>query len=105
MGMGFVVCSIVAVIFLAIGIGCRKSEEAVGFFTFVKPPVVEDVKRYNRAVSVLWIFAAGVLEVTAVPALFFEQNSPIFVLAAFAVVLLVVVMMIAYLKIEEKYKK
>lgn len=105
MAIGFIVCSIVAVIFLGIGIGCRKSREAVGFFTFVKPPTVKDIKHYNRAVSVLWFTATVVLEMTGISFLFLEQNSPAFILVILAVIILVVGMMIAYSKIEAKYKR
>ena len=49
--IAFVIWSIVAAIFLAIGISSRKSREAVGFFTFIKPPVIENIEAYNRAVS------------------------------------------------------
>ena len=38
--IAFVIWSIVAALFLAIGIGIRKSKNAVGFFTGVKPPEV-----------------------------------------------------------------
>lgn len=36
MVIAFIIWSIVAALFLGIGISCRKSNEAVGFFTFVK---------------------------------------------------------------------
>ena len=101
----FIIWSIVAVIFLGIGISCRKSSEAVGFFTFVKPPIVEDVERYNNAVSVLWFFMAGIFEILGIPLLFLKQNSPLFIPIIFAVMILVIVMMIVYMKIEAKYKK
>lgn len=103
--IGFVIWSIVAVIFLGIGISCRKSNEAVGFFTGCKPPAVEDVKRYNKAVSKLWFVSAGTYEVIGVPLLFLEQNSLLFVPIIFAVVIGLIVMMVAYLQIEAKYKK
>ena len=103
--IGFVIWSIVALIFLWIGINCRKSKEAVGFFTFVEPPTVKDVTAYNNAVAVLWFVAAGVLELIGIPILFLKQNSPLFILIIFAVVILVIVMMMLYLKIESKYKK
>lgn len=103
--VGFVVWSIVAIIFIGIGISCRKSKEAVGFFTFVKPSVIEDIEHYNNAVSTLWIIAAVVLEVIGIPILFLEQNSPLFILIMFAVIILVIAMMIAYLKIENHYTK
>lgn len=103
--IAFFIWSIVAAIFLGIGISCRKSSEAVGFFTFVKPPVVDDIRHYNNAVSVLWIVAAVVLEMMGVPFLFLEQNSPVFILIIFAVILLIIVMILTNIKIEEKYKR
>lgn len=104
MFMGFIICSIAAFIFLLIGISARKSNEAVGFYTFVKKPVVNDTKKYNHAVSVLWFAAAAVLGLTGIPFLFLEQNSPVFIVMTFAVVILVLAMMIAYTKIEAKYR-
>lgn len=105
MMIGFIIWSIVAVIFLGIGISCRKSSEAVGFFTFVKPPIVENVERYNNAVSVLWFFFAGVFEILGIPLLILKQNSPLFIPVIFAVVILDIVTIIIYIKIEAKYKK
>lgn len=105
MVIGFVVWSIVAAIFLWIGLSARKSKDPVGFFTFAKPPAVKEAKEYNRAVSRLWIGAAIVLEITGVPTLFLEQNSPLFLPVVFAVIILVLAMMIVYTKIEAKYKK
>lgn len=57
------------------GISCRKSSEAVGFFTFVIPSVVDDVRHYNNVVSVLWFVAAVELEIMGIPFLFLVQNS------------------------------
>ena len=104
MVIAFIIWSICAAIFVGIGIRCRRSNEAAGFFTFVKPPTVTDVKRYNLAVAALWFTAAGILEMTGIPLLFIEQNSPFFVPLVFAVMALVLGMMIVYLKIEGKYK-
>lgn len=105
MVIGFIIWSIVAAVFLGIGISCRKSTEAVGFFTFVKPPMVEDVEHYNNAVSILWFAAAGVLEIAGIPILFLKQNSPLFIPIIFVVIILLIVMMIVYFKIEAKYKR
>ena len=66
---------------------------------------LNDIRRYNNAVSVLWFVAAVVLEIMGVPFLFFEQNSPVFILLIFAVIILIIVMMVTYIKIEGKYKK
>ncbi len=103
--IGFIIWSIVTVIFLGIGISCRKSREAVGFFTGCKPPVIENVEQYNKAVSKLWFVSAGIYEVLGLPLLFLEQNSLLFIPIIFAVVIGLIVMMVAYLRIEAKYKK
>jgi hypothetical protein len=105
MMIGFAIWSIVSLLFLRIAVSSWKSREAVGFFTFVKPPVVTDITRYNHSVSLLWTIAAVVLELVGVPLLFVEQNSPICIFMIFAVVVLLIGMMVAYIKIEKKYKK
>lgn len=101
----FIIWSIVAVLFLEIGISSRKSTEATGFFTFVKPPTVEDVEQYNRSVGTLWVVVAAVFEIVGIPFLFLEQNSPYFLVMIFAVMFLVIGMMAAYLRIERKYRR
>ena len=103
--IGFIIWSIVTVIFFGIGISCRKSREAGGFFTGCKPPVIENVEQYNKAVSKLWFVSAGIYEVLGLPLLFLEQNSLLFIPIIFAVVIGLIVMMVAYLRIEAKYKK
>ena len=103
--IGFIIWSIVTVIFVGIGISCRKSRETVGFFTGCKPAIIENVEQYNKAVSKLWFVSAGVYEIMGVPLLFLEQNSLLFIPIIFAVVIGLIVMMVAYLKIEAKYKK
>ena len=103
--IGFIIWSIVTVIFLGIGISCRKSREAVGFFTGCKPPVIENVEQYNKAVSKLWFVSAGIYEVLGLPLLFLEQNSLLFIPIIFAVVIGLIVMVVVYLRIEAKYKK
>lgn len=105
MMIGFVTVSIVAVVFLGIGISCRKSQEAVGFFTFVKPPTIEDVKQYNHAVFILWFAAAGVVEIIGLLFLVLQQNFPLWIFVIIAAMILMIAMIIAYLRIEAKYKK
>lgn len=100
----FIIWSIVSVLFLGIGISGWKSKEAVGFFTFVKPPVVTDVNKYNRSVSMLWIIVAVIFEIIGIPFLFLEQNFPMFIPVIFGVAALIIGMIIVYLRIEAKYK-
>ena len=98
--IGFMIWSLVAVLFAGIGLSTWKSEETAGFFTFVKPPVIRDVKAYNHAVSILWSVSAVLLEMIGIPLLFLDQNSPVFIPIIFAVVVLLIGMMIAYLRLE-----
>lgn len=105
MTIAFIIWSIVAAVFLGIGISCRRSTKPAGFFTFVVPPEIEDIVHYNNAVSVLWFTAAAVFEIMGLPVLFLEQNSPFCIFVIFGVMFLLIAMMIAYLKIEAKYRK
>ena len=102
--IAFVIWSLVAVIFLMIGVSTWKAKEAAGFFTFVNPPKVKDAKRYNHAVAKLWLAAALILEVLGVPMLWLKQNSPQIVFTILGVVILVIAMMIVYIRVEAKYK-
>ena len=52
--IGFAIWSIVAIIFAGIGISCRKSHEAVGFFTGCKPPTIKDVEKYKK--MQMWLY-------------------------------------------------
>lgn len=103
--IGFMIWTLVAFIFVVIGISCRKSKEPVGFFTGCKPPAIEDVKSYNRAVSNLWFVSAVVYEVLGLPFLFLEQNSAGFLPVIFFVPIGCIGMMVTYTRIEGKYKK
>lgn len=103
--IGFVIWSVVALSFFGIGIYSRKSKNAAGFFTFVNPPDVKDIKKYNKAVSDLWFVSAVLLEVIGLPFLFFPQNSPVFLFIIFPVIILIIIMMVVYMRIEAKYKK
>lgn len=102
--LAFIIWSIAAIIFVFIGVGAWKSKQEAGFFTFSKPNKMNDVVRYNRAVAKLWFVFAAILEILGMPFLFLEQNSPIFLIVFVGVVLLVIATMVAYTRIENKYK-
>ncbi len=104
--IGFIIWTICAVLFVAIGISNLKSDKPVGFFTFANPPTIkEDVKKYNRDVAVLWFVFAFLLELLGTPFLFFEQNSPAFLIIIPGVIVLIIFLMVAYFKIEAKYRE
>jgi len=103
--LAFLIWSAVAVVFAGIGIRCRTSDQPAGFYANVKPPCIRDVKRYNNAVAALWFVSAAVFEVLGIPFLFLTQNSPLFLPVILAVVVWFIALMIAYTKIEARYKK
>lgn len=103
--IAFIIWSLVAILFVIFGVSARKSKEAVGFFSGVKPPEVKDVKAYNYAVSRLWFIFALLYEILGVPFLFFKQNSPYFVIIMILIMPLIIGMVVVYLRIEGKYRK
>ena len=102
--IAFIVWSVVAVIFLIIGVSTWKAKEAAGFFTFVNPPKVKDVRQYNHAVAKLWLAAALIFEILGIPMLWIEQNSPQIIFTILGVMVLVITMMVVYTRVETKYK-
>lgn len=102
--MAFGIWSIVACIFVYIGLKGRKSDTAVGFFSNVDAPKVKDIKAYNREVSNLFFTFAGLLEVSGLPLINIEQNSPLAIMSVLAVVFLSLGTIIRYTFIENKYR-
>lgn len=102
--IGFGIWTVTAVFYLIIGISSWRSEKEVGFFTGVKPPKMKDVKAYNHAVAKIWFWFAGLLEAIGVPLLFVEQNSPVVFLIVLAMLPLVIGAVLAYLRVEAKYR-
>lgn len=108
--IAFIVWSLVAVLFLVIGLVDRKSEKPVGFWSNAKPwsnvkkLEVTDIRAYNNAVSTIWIVFAIAFEILGLPFLFFGQNSLVFLAVMAGVVVLIIGIMFAYVKVEGKYK-
>ena len=102
--IGFVIWTVIGIMLLGIGIWALVSKEAVGFWTGVKPPKVTDVKKYNRAVGILWIVYAILYELLGIPILFLKQNSAGFVPVILGTVVITIGLAVAYAMIEKKYK-
>lgn len=102
--MGFILWTIISIVFVYIGITTRRSSIPVNLFTFGDVPKVNDVKGYNRAVSNLWLVFTVLFEMIGISLLFIKQNSPFVVLIVLGVMFLVIGMMVAYIKIESKYR-
>ena len=101
----FVICTIVSLIFGGIGFNAKKSEKPVGFFTGVPAAKMKDVKGYNGAVARIWFRCAIALEIMFIPLLFIDQNSIVGIFLIFGVVILVFWMMLAYLRVEAKFRE
>lgn len=102
--MGFFIWTLITLIFVYISITIRKSNIPVNLFTFGDAPKVNDIKRYNKAVSNLWLVFTILFEMIGISLLFIKQNSPLVILIVLGVVFLVIGIMLAYTKIESKYK-
>ncbi|SFA79942.1 hypothetical protein SAMN05216249_102202 [Acetitomaculum ruminis DSM 5522] len=102
---GFIIWTIVSLIFLGIAFVSWKAKEPVGFFTGVEAPEVIDTVKYNHSVAILWLIYGVLLELLGLPLLFLKQNSAGFVFSIIGVVLLCLLLVVAYLKIANKYKK
>ena len=102
--MGFFIWTLITLIFVYIGITIRKSNIPVNLFTFGDAPKVNDIKRYNKAVSNLWLVFTILFEMIGISLLFIKQNSPLVILIVLGVVFLVIGMMVTYTKIESKYR-
>lgn len=102
--MGFIIWTIISIVFVYIGITTRKSNIPVNLFTFGDAPKVNDIKRYNKAVSNLWLVFTILFEMIGISLLFIKQNSPFIILIVLGVVFLVIGMMVMHTKIESKYR-
>ena len=102
--MAFIIWTIISIVFVYIGITTRKSNIPVNLFSFGDAPKVKDIKGYNKAVSNLWLVFTLLFEMIGISLLFIKQNSPFVVLIVLGVVFLVIGMMVAYIKIESKYR-
>ena len=102
---GFVIWSAVFLVLLGIGMTAWKSDKAAGFFTGAKPPEVTDVRRYNRAVAVLWFAYAVLFELLGLPLLFLKQNSTGFLWSVAGVPVITIALMVVYSRILRKYEK
>lgn len=102
--MVFFIWTLITLIFVYISITIRKSNIPVNLFTFGDAPKVNDIKRYNKAVSNLWLVFTILFEMIGISLLFIKQNSPFIILIVLGVVFLVIGMMVMHTKIESKYR-
>ncbi len=105
MKIAFIIWSIVAIIFFIMGLIDRKSDKPVGFWANAKVSEIENIPEYNNAVAKIWFVFAVVLELLGIPLLFIKQNSPMIMFAVIGMMILIIVIMVVYTKVEDKYRK
>ena len=103
--IGFIIWSVVAIVLLGIGIWSWRSDKPVGFYTGVKPPEVNDVKKYNRSVGILWVVYALLFEVLGLPLQFLEQNNPGFLISILGAVFITIALVVVYNGILARNRK
>lgn len=101
---GFVIWTLVSLFLFGIGIRTWTSRGAAGFFTGVKPPEVTDVRKYNRAVALLWFAYVALFWLLGLPLLFMRQNSPVFLLSILGTAVISIALTVVYNRILEKYR-
>lgn len=101
--IGFVIWLLCATLFFIIGVSCMLSKKQVGFFANVKPPKVRDVAAYNHAVGKLFMGFAVIFALLGLPLL--KPGSALVMLSVVGVMLEIIVLIILYLRIEQKYEK
>lgn len=102
--IGFIIWMVASCIFVVIGFSSWHSKAPVGFFTFVRPPQVTDIKRYNHAVAIIWFVFAGCMALLGLP-LLAGQNSPYVMISIVGMMWLCIGIVIAYCRVERKYRK
>jgi len=98
----WVVC---ALLFCFIGFRSGRSETPAGFWANANPPKVRDVRGFNRAVARLWYAFAAMFTLCGVPLLFTEQNGLPVLITLLAAPLSVLILMIAYTRIERSFRE
>ena len=107
MMLAFTIWSIIGLLFIILGIYAYFSKKAqpMGFWANAKMFEVTDVRKYNAAMSKLFIGFGIVFIILGLP-LLSGQNSALIILSVFGVMAEVILMMAIYtIVIEKKCKK
>lgn len=72
--VAFIIWSLVALVIIGIGIYSFVSKKPVGFFSGIEPPKINDTKKYNHSVALLWFIYGILFELLALPFLFVKGN-------------------------------
>lgn len=97
----FVMWAVCGLGFVCLGIYAFCAKKPVHFWNIQEVIQVNDVRKYNKAMGILWIVAAVLFVIIGIPILFGESMAWISILgAAWWAILL----MVLYTRIEKKYR-
>lgn len=102
---GFLIWTLISLLFLGIGIRAWRSDKAVGFFSGITPTAVSNIRKYNHSVAILWFAYAFLFELLGLPFLFLKQNSAGFLLSVLGVPLISIVLMTVYIRILHRHEQ
>lgn len=103
--VGFIIWSLVAFLFIGLGISNFYAKQVVGFWSVTPAPEVEDIKGFNHLVGWMWIIYGILMVLFGIPLLFITKNSLWMVVPIGGVVIETIVIMIIYIRLELKFKK
>ncbi len=102
---GFILWTIISLIFVAIGMGAFLAQKPMGFFANAEMFEVTDIKGYNRAVGIMWCVYGIVMILLGLP-LLAGQNSPYIFITIVGLMIETIAMVVVYvLVIEKRYRK
>ena len=106
---GFIIWTIMGVIFVLVGIYDMNSikEKPFGFWVNTEVGPIEEIKAYNRALGRLWCVYGILFVLMGLPLLNFnEQNEGLIIISIVGTVLISIGAMAVYtIRIEAKYRK
>lgn len=103
--VGFIIWSLVAFLFIGLGISNFYAKQAVGFWAGIPAPEIEDIKGFNRFVGWMWIIYGGLMLLFGIPLLFITQNSLLVILSLGGVVAETIAIMIVYTRVAQRFQK
>ncbi len=103
--VAFIIWCSAACIFIAFGIYCLFAKSVVGFWANTgNKPEVSDIKKYNKAMCILWCVFGLVMIALGVP-LLAGDNSPFILITILGTPIEIIVTMVIYVTvIEKKYR-
>lgn len=103
--LGFIICAVMGFAFVGLGICCFLAKKPMGFFANADAPKVEEVKKYNRDLGVLWIVYGVVFTLLCIPILD-GQNSAGLIITILGIMFEAIIAMGVYIVgILPKYEK